>query len=434
MTAEISSGEIVIVRRRPAWDADHHKGGVWKIAFADFMTAMMAFFLVMWLINVTDENVRQGVAQYFNPVKLAATSPTRKGLNDAGESGDAIGEESDRPPAQGGSENKPAGPARHSTGGEYRQFYSEAALFSDPYAVLDTLARSITLPEAEGPAPEKAGFGTREGEGAQGGDAYRDPFDPLYWQFLPNRGAGAAERPIELAMEPARTEAAEGMPEPRPEASPESRSAEGVGKPAPPSPLVASVAPSPSAKPDPNAADAVASGVSAPQAPSAAAPASPEASDLAKTAAALQADLQGLAETPLGAAASRITVERTGAGLLISLTDDQDFGMFAVGSAEPRPELVRLMERIGSTLSARPGRIVIRGHTDARPFRSKTYDNWRLSSARAHMALYMLARGGVDAGRVERIEGYADRDLKRPSDPYSAVNRRIEIFLLEPGA
>jgi chemotaxis protein MotB len=80
-------------------------------------------------------------------------------------------------------------------------------------------------------------------------------------------------------------------------------------------------------------------------------------------------------------------------------------------------------------LSDQPGSIVLRGYTDGRPFRSKTYDNWRLSTARAHIAYYMLSRGGVEKQRFERIEGYADRNLKVPDDPNAAQNRRIEILL-----
>nr|MEC9422295.1 flagellar motor protein MotB [Pseudomonadota bacterium] len=48
-----------------------------------------------------------------------------------------------------------------------------------------------------------------------------------------------------------------------------------------------------------------------------------------------------------------------------------------------------------------------------------------------HMALYMLTRGGVGKDRFNRVEGYADQDLKVPSDPLAASNRRIEIYLLE---
>jgi len=79
----------------------------------------------------------------------------------------------------------------------------------------------------------------------------------------------------------------------------------------------------------------------------------------------------------------------------------------------------------------RSGEIIIRGYTDARPFRSETYDNWRLSTARAHMAYYMLTRGGLPESRVLKIEGFADRHLRNPDDPNAAENRRIEIVLKE---
>ena len=62
--------ELVIIRRRSGGEEGGHHGGVWKIAYADFMTAMMAFFLVMWLINSTDQKVLTQVANYFNPMRL----------------------------------------------------------------------------------------------------------------------------------------------------------------------------------------------------------------------------------------------------------------------------------------------------------------------------------------------------------------------------
>ena len=44
-----------------------HKGGAWKVAYADFVTAMMAFFLLMWLLNVTDAEKKNAISDYFNP-------------------------------------------------------------------------------------------------------------------------------------------------------------------------------------------------------------------------------------------------------------------------------------------------------------------------------------------------------------------------------
>ena len=47
--------------------AGGHHGGAWKVAYADFVTAMMAFFLLMWLLSTTDEQTRLGLADYFSP-------------------------------------------------------------------------------------------------------------------------------------------------------------------------------------------------------------------------------------------------------------------------------------------------------------------------------------------------------------------------------
>jgi len=44
-----------------------HHGGAWKVAYADFVTAMMAFFMLMWLLNATTEKQRKGLADYFSP-------------------------------------------------------------------------------------------------------------------------------------------------------------------------------------------------------------------------------------------------------------------------------------------------------------------------------------------------------------------------------
>jgi len=124
-----------------------------------------------------------------------------------------------------------------------------------------------------------------------------------------------------------------------------------------------------------------------------------------------------------------ISVTATANGVSISVTDQLDFGMFEIGSAVPRRELVLAMEKIGKVLSEQTGKIVISGHTDARPFKNATYDNWRLSTARAHSAYYMLVRGGLDEARVKEVGGFADRKPKDPSAPLSDVNRRIEILL-----
>ena len=57
---------IIIIKKKKVIAGGHH-GGAWKVAYADFVTAMMAFFLMMWLLSATTEEQRQGIAAYFNP-------------------------------------------------------------------------------------------------------------------------------------------------------------------------------------------------------------------------------------------------------------------------------------------------------------------------------------------------------------------------------
>ena len=67
----------IIIKRKKIIAAGHH-GGAWKVAYADFVTAMMAFFLLMWLLGATDEKQRKGLADYFNP-SLAVNRTTGGG-------------------------------------------------------------------------------------------------------------------------------------------------------------------------------------------------------------------------------------------------------------------------------------------------------------------------------------------------------------------
>jgi chemotaxis protein MotB len=125
----------------------------------------------------------------------------------------------------------------------------------------------------------------------------------------------------------------------------------------------------------------------------------------------------------------QVEVRKADGGTLISLTDSEDFEMFASGSAVPGRKVVLMMDKIAQILKSKPGKIIIRGFTDNRPYKSGHYDNWRLSLDRAQVMHYMLVRGGFDETRIAHIEGFADRNLKNPENPASAINRRIEILV-----
>lgn len=62
-----SNAAPVIIKRKKVIQGGGHHGGAWKVAYADFVTAMMAFFMLMWLLGATTEKQRKGIADYFNP-------------------------------------------------------------------------------------------------------------------------------------------------------------------------------------------------------------------------------------------------------------------------------------------------------------------------------------------------------------------------------
>lgn len=378
--AEGEVHEVIIVKHRGHGDEDGHHGGVWKIAFADFMTAMMAFFLVMWLISASNQT-KSSIAQYFNPVQLVGATKQQRGLQDPKPDDASAPPEKSKTPSREEHAPPPSPPQSKAPPASK----AENALFADPYASLSEIAGAGSSGAGEKPAQSQE-EGKRQGQGAvgaKGGEAFRDPFSPI-------------------------------PPAPMPDLPPETKD------------LLAAVAPPPPPAPPPGAPG---KGAPKPQPEAGAAAAKAGTESLAE----LQQQILA-AVTPDGSKAGtqqapQLDIRKTDEGLLVSLTDKADYAMFSIGSAEPDRKVVLMIGKIGQLLKARPGKIVVRGYTDARPFKSATYDNWRLSSARAHMAQYMLVRGGLDEKRIERIEGYADHNLKNPKDPEGPANRRIEILL-----
>lgn len=357
-----SPHEIVIVRRRSGGHGDGHHGGAWKIAFADFMTALMCFFLVMWLINASDKKTITQIATYFNPLRLNDRITSQKGLDDsdpkpAAETSREKGKpKASRPEPKGGKgakEGAVSDGASRSAQAE-RMLASEVDLIRDPYGVLEQIVASQPSSSQAGPAAAEARSRLP-----------KDLFDPQ------GAGAGAGR-------------------------------SDGIDRPQP----------APTARPSAK--------MSTPNA-------SPAQDEL--TAERLQteiADAIKRLEVPLKPV---VEVSDEGREVLVSITDDVEQGMYAIGSSRPTPVLVQVMDAVGRALARKGGAVVVRGHTDARLYSAGPYDNWRLSSARAQIAYHMLVRGGLPPERVQRIEGHADRRLRVPTDPLAPQNRRIEILV-----
>src|SRR6478672_3704566 len=74
---ESSDAPVIRIVKKKGGGGGHH-GGAWKVAYADFVTAMMAFFLVMWIVGL-DKPTREAIAYYFNHPGLFTTGSGNKG-------------------------------------------------------------------------------------------------------------------------------------------------------------------------------------------------------------------------------------------------------------------------------------------------------------------------------------------------------------------
>jgi chemotaxis protein MotB len=383
---------IIIIKKSKSNEEGGHHGGTWKIAYADFMTAMMAFFLVMWLINSSSKEKITQLASYFNPVKLSEKSPPTKGVSDDADAngsdpGNSKKGEKKEKHSEAKSESKSApkeakGEKAEKAAKKSENSHEEEALFSNPFGVLTQLAS-----EAEG-AMAAVIVQTSSGALAMGG-ANHDPFvtDPVVSQPL-NRAPHQPRR--EAALD---TPAGGGQP--------------GKGK-----------AETPGEDKQAGAGKAQAGGHE--QRPS---------QETEDAAAQLGKEVSKLVDSMPRSFRPNIITKATSEGILLSLTDDLNFSMFKIASAEPSPQLVLVLEKIGQLIGKQPGRIVVRGHTDSRQYAGDAHGNWRLSMNRANMAYFMLLRSKVDGARFLAVEGYADRSLKNKANPLAAENRRIDILI-----
>lgn len=398
--AEAEVQPIIIVRRKGRGGDGHH-GGAWKIAFADFMTAMMALFLVLWLINAANEETKKAVASYFNPVKLVDRNRSEKGINNSDGAVEAETKvEVTHPNAVSGEDQLEEKELTERT---------EEEMFENPNSVLDEIASKVT-------ADNHTGDVNSEGKGDLGKEEvtdFEDPFAPSFWksqsepsvegtleELSPgNVGPGVDEQGVEqqIAALMERSALDKDLTDPMTPEKPEETESD------PEQALQQELKEQKEKK--------------------------EKLEELSKE---ISGEVAEAIREALGTEAlfpDSVAVTAAEGGVLISVTEQLNVPMFQIGSAVPRPELVVAMEKIGEVLSQRNGMLQIHGHTDGRRYAGKNYDNWRLSTARAHASYFMLARGGLDKLRVKQISGFADRKLKVANNPNSGANRRIEILL-----
>ena len=277
MASQGNAAPVIIKRKKVVGGGGHH-GGAWKVAYADFVTAMMAFFLLMWLLNATTEKQRKGISDYFNP-----TIPV----------------------------NRISGGGDGAFGGD--------SVFSE-----ETMAYTGT-----GAMDQKSSASSSDSEGKDAGQG--------------DTGKGRAQSELE---------------------------------------------------------------------------------DVEKALLARGGESNTM-EQLLRHVVTKVTDE----GLVIELFDLPGASLFDEDTAKPTPILLALADLLAEVLNLTTNEIAVSGHLHALPVTLIDNPVWDLSADRAQTTRQKLEDAGIDAARIQRISGFADR---RPAvaDPASERNNRVEVILL----
>ena len=464
MSGEEEKQEIIIVKRGGGGGDGHH-GGAWKIAFADFMTEMKALFLVLWLVNAANEKTKKSVASYFNPVKLIDRTRSTKGLEET--------TVHDLPTEEETEEDQ--GSEKSDEEAEVSELSAkEEDFFKDPFSVLDELAKEQSEKIEVAMSVSNEFFEASPDQE----DALLDPFaeemtppDQQVAQSTQNvevpsalnengeassdqgvvdqRGLDSPVRLDNFVLSAAlNIDSQEGEPV-DPQRAQELADSEEESDPSDQTKLPNRGMADEENKKDPlteaekkaaeekkAVAEAEKKAAEEKKALAEARAAAEKREEAAKkveqAAEEIREEIKERLIARLGKSeqiSESLTVKITEDGVLISITDQFGFSMFQVGSAIPKGEVVLAMAEISTVLAERQGKVRVYGHTDGRPYAGDSYDNWRLSTARAHAARLMLERGGLREARVSQVVGFSDRVLRVPSDPEADENRRIEILL-----
>ena len=360
----------IVIRKEEVVEGGHH-GGAWKVAYADFVTAMMAFFLLMWLINATTEAQRRGLADYFSKSNIFSHQMSGSGKPFGGKT-----------PFEDGALVSDRGAAKVTTG--TAQVTPEP---EDNDSDTEAQARPPHLPGDE-VAPDEDASGP--GSGRVGAAQSR----------LDATGTGVAE--VRIDERPSSQAAAQDKAQDKASAD-----------------RAEAMAPF-------GASEAKAAQLMAEQQARAAARAEHAAFEHAA-----QAIRDAVRSDPgLASLARQLAIDETPDGLRIQILDEDKKPMFASGSADPNDSARHLLEKIAPVLAGLHEGISVAGYTDAAPYRGTGKSNWDLSTERANATRRQLEEFGLEEARFRSVTGHADRDPLLPGDPLAAANRRIAIVVL----
>ena len=127
----------------------------------------------------------------------------------------------------------------------------------------------------------------------------------------------------------------------------------------------------------------------------------------------------------------QLLLDVTSEGLRIQIVDEKNRPMFSSASAELQPYTRDILDVLGLVLNDVPNRIGLSGHTDSTPYMTEAgYSNWELSADRANASRRELVHGGLAEAKVLRVVGLGAAVHLDRKDPFSPINRRISILVM----
>lgn len=447
-------GKTIIVVKKVSGHGGHH-GGAWKVAYADFVTAMMALFMVLWLVNSASVTTRERIASYFRrPGVFLSGSGTPLEMGGAGILPDTFA-----PTTAGNSSITPTRKIYDVQGlsqGKFREGFGhgEGTEAGDELKIaqLEKMARDIY--RAIG-AAGGAGGSAGAGAGASGKNSMMLPRDqtgdwngeikvrtPAGSGSGSGMGMGTHGKVLGGGDHEGKGLGAGQANQAGLGAGAGQGAGLGAGTKGPGAGEGEGHGPSPhDGKGETGKGGELTGGI-----------AKGAGENVAGTGPAIDGELVGgqygsaipsddeepveikpsTGEgevSPVGDVEIRVDKE----GLHIEIMDTPTASMFLPGSAQMSPEAEKALQKVATIILGLSNvTLAIEGHTDATPYRGGPlagYTNWELSADRANAARHVLQLAGVKDTQITSVSGLGSQKLKVPENPTAPANRRITISL-----
>ncbi|MEM7047374.1 MAG: flagellar motor protein MotB [Pseudomonadota bacterium] len=411
--------------------------GQWKVAYADFVTAMMAFFLVLWLLASQSVDQLQAIADYFDPASVSSGDSGAGGLFGGltiGAPGSSVSLSAKQESAAG----VPAPPYSKPESSTIGTGVSEVEYYeSRPGEEDASLAGSGEGGEGDS---ELTGTGNAvtdlQGDpdltGGTGNDLYGDNSEPTEGQVeggtsgMTVQGADESEQESTLAEivailgnQQVGTDTADpeaGLGPGQGEGQGAGQGGQGVGQ---GEEVIDNILQ------DPQAAEEVVTGIQNILQ-------DPQAEQLRQS---IQSVVSSDPSVDMQLLNEGMSIDTTPQGVRVQIIDQDQNPLFESGTSRLTAHAQQLLNIMSLTLTAFPNDIKITGHTDSVPFSSRRrdgYTNWELSTDRANSTRRALLSAGFPSDRIRIVSGVADREPLAIDDPDSPINRRMSIVLLRP--